>query len=370
MWKDYFTFTRTERNGMFILLSVVVVLSIVRFFLSSFIEPPKMDNSKFISEIDAFENSKQIDNYTKPNNFLSQYDTINLFNFNPNTINDIQWQSLGLSEKQIKIINNYLAKGGHFYDKDDFRNIYGISDAQADILIPFIKISEEEYIAQSTQKLEQQLFRFDPNQTTDTDFAKLGLSAFNIRILRNYLNKGGFFAKPNDFKKIYGIDSTLFLQLEPYLYFENKNLWDSVKAKSNSINKFSLININTADTAKLRRLPNIGVVFANRIIKYRDKLGGFAHKEQLLEVYGLMNDRYLKIKDLIFIDASVIKIISINFAGKDELNKHPYLSYDQANAIVKYRKRNGNYINIDQLFENNIIDENTFMKVKVYLRVN
>ncbi len=370
MWKDYFTFTRTERNGMFILLSVVVILSIVRFFLSSFVEPPKMDNSKFISEIDAFENSKQSFESNNYESYLSKYDTISLFNFNPNIVNNTDWQKLGLTEKQIKIINNYLAKGGHFYDKDDFRNIYSISELQADILVPFIKIPNDKYIDKTVPDKAYQLFKFNPNKTNDADFARLGLSPYNIRTIRNYLNKGGFFAEPNDFKKIYGIDSTLFSQLEPYLYFENKNSWDSIKAKPNSINKFSLININTADTFEILKLPNIGIVFTKRIIEYRDKLGGFAHKEQLLEVYGMMNDRYNKIKDLIFIDASLIRTISINFTDKRELMKHPYLNYDQAKAIVKYRKGNGNYININQLFDNKIIDENTFRKVKVYLRVN
>lgn len=47
-----------------------------------------------------------------------------------------------------------------------------------------------------------------------------------------------------------------------------------------------VVNLNDADTTTLMLIHGIGPTFASRIVRYRDRLGGFTHKEQLLEVYG------------------------------------------------------------------------------------
>ncbi|MBK7971685.1 MAG: helix-hairpin-helix domain-containing protein [Bacteroidetes bacterium] len=64
-----------------------------------------------------------------------------LFDFDPNTITDEEWQALGLSEKQIRIIRNYLNKGGRFRKKEDVASIYGIQPALYERLEPHIKIN-------------------------------------------------------------------------------------------------------------------------------------------------------------------------------------------------------------------------------------
>src|SRR5690606_2394247 len=101
----------------------------------------------------------------------------------------------------------------------------------------------------------------------------------------------------------------------------------------------------------------IGPVFASRIIHYRDKLGGFHDASQLLEVYGMDEERYEPLRSQVFVDISLLKKININDADFEQLNGHPFINYKQANAIVQYRKQHGDFEKVDDLLNILIIDE-------------
>ena len=57
------------------------------------------------------------------------------------------------------------------------------------------------------------------------------------------------------------------------------------------------IDLNTATAEELQRLPGIGEVIAERIIAYRTACGGFLNTEQLMEVSGIGEAKYEKLKD-------------------------------------------------------------------------
>ena len=83
------------------------------------------------------------------------------------------------------------------------------------------------------------------------------------------------------------------------------------------------IELNSADTTALKSLPGIGSVFASRIIKYRELLGGFVSISQLLEVYGLDSTRYSRIAGLVVADSAAIRKLSVNSLRFAELLRHP-----------------------------------------------
>ncbi|MEA3444356.1 MAG: helix-hairpin-helix domain-containing protein [Bacteroidota bacterium] len=376
MWKDYFSFSKSERNGIIVLLVIISILIATKWYLKNYSSPNTYDFSSFENEIIAFENSLQKTKPKKKNYYVNiskeKYDTLKLFQFNPNSCSSEDFKKLGLSTKQIDIIKNYREKGGRFYNAEDFRKIYGIPNWQSDILTDFISIpkNQNKYQNKTIDKPRQiEYFPFDPNIATKEELQKLGISDWISSNIVKYRNKGGGFYFKSDLLKIYGFDTLLYAEISEYIQLPDKveiteNKIDSVKFTNEKI----LIELNSTDTALLKSLPGIGAVFAQRIVKYRDLLGGYIDKKQLLEVFGMQVTRFEKIEGLVFIDKPVRKL-SINFSGQNELRAHPYLNYDQARAIIKYRNKNGAFSSVDQLFAEGILDENSFEKVKPYLSV-
>lgn len=113
------------------------------------------------------------------------------------------------------------------------------------------------------------------------------------------------------------------------------------------------IELNSADTTDLKKIPGIGTSYANRIVKYRNSLGGYVAVSQLSEVWGLDTDLYQKITPYITIKRKTKKI-KINQCSSEELRKHPYINYKQAKVITDLRMRKGNITSINRL---SLLDE-------------
>ncbi len=127
-------------------------------------------------------------------------------------------------------------------------------------------------------------------------------------------------------------------------------------------------DINTADEAQLRTIKGIGEVLAARIVKFRNKLGGFVRPGQYEEVYGLSPEVVQRLKEHTYISLHFRpQQLNINTADIKMLAAHPYLTYPQARAIVRYREQHGPFANLSPLNALVLMDEATLEKVKAYL---
>ena len=126
------------------------------------------------------------------------------------------------------------------------------------------------------------------------------------------------------------------------------------------------IDLNTADTALLQQLYGIGPSFAGRIVEYRDKLGGFVTKEQLLEVYAMDSARYEGFKNRITVDSSFSpNKLRINYDSFKTLFRHPYLNYEEVKKIVNYREHKGLITSWRQLSK--VVGEGINPKLQYYV---
>lgn len=101
----------------------------------------------------------------------------------------------------------------------------------------------------------------------------------------------------------------------------------------------TVIELNAADTTSLKKIPGIATVFSNRIVKFRDLLGGFYCVSQLNEVYGIDKDKYEGLKTWFTVNPELTKKLNVNILPSDSLRKHPYINYEQARAIIQQRKQ-------------------------------
>ena len=376
--KDYFYFSKGEKNGLIVLMILIVLLFVLPYLFVLFPSKETPITNEYKAEIELFSNSLTLSEEPDYNNRLDQYiieryDSLNLFLFNPNTTSSENFKKLGFTDKQIATINNYISKGGKFRIKDDFRKIYGIRPQQYQILKPFILLpdnQENNYVKNDYSdteipnlNLQDSLFVFDPNFASNSEFEKLGLSEKQTSTIKNYLNKGGKFNNKEDFKKIYGISEQQFNKLEPYI---------SIKMETKSIEKTeeSTVEINAATLEQLVDIKGIGNYTASEIIKYRQKLGGFVNLEQLLEIKSLKKETYDYIHKKFTVDSKSIKKISLNFSEVEDFVAHPYFNYYQAKEIVKFRSVNGPFKDKKQLLDNKILLEISFKKIEPYISLN
>ncbi len=221
-------------------------------------------------------------------------------------------------------------------------------------------------------------FRFDPNSLDKNGWVKLGFSEKQATGILKYTGKGGRFRKKEDLKKLYVISEETYKLLEPYIEIADqepqRKYPDKDENRPASATGFMLkkyqVELNSADSAELVKVYGIGPATARRILRYRDKLGGFASPDQLKEVPGVDSARYEMIKDGVFADAGEIIKIDVNSATIIQLRQHPYIDYYVAKAIVDRRIRRGEFSSPDELSEIPLIYETLFKKLRPYISTN
>lgn len=222
------------------------------------------------------------------------------------------------------------------------------------------------------------LFGFDPNTLDAAGWKKLGIREKTIVTILKYRAKGGKFRKPEDLQRIYGLSSTQYEQLRPYILLtqnttsplpDQQPQRDFAKKPAAISGSTMQIDINTADSILFERLPGIGPALAMRIIRFREKLGGFYSIEQVKETFGLADSVFQKIRRYLRNENVELKKMDLNKAGMEELKAHPYVRYNIANVIVRYRDQHGLFTAVEDLKKIAVIDQTTYEKMYPYFFV-
>lgn len=133
------------------------------------------------------------------------------------------------------------------------------------------------------------------------------------------------------------------------------------------VQRFAVLELNSADSQELVALYRIGPGLASKIIKYRKQLGGFYSLEQLPEIYGFQEDILFDLEGKIRVDASLVRKIAINKAEFDELKTHPYLKFSLSRQLIAYRKQHGHFSNRNDLLKLKNLNDSIIRKIEPYL---
>ena len=206
--------------------------------------------------------------------------------------------------------------------------------------------------------------KFNPNDYSTEDWMNLGLSEKQVAVLLKFTKNG--IRSNEDLKRIFVISDELYALIKDSTYYPERPKTEYTP-KIIEEKKVQKLEINTASIEDLENLKGIGPFFAKQIIKYRDRLGGFSSKEQILEVWKMTIETYDKLIPQIEIDKSKIKKLKINEVTPEELKNHPYLNWSQVNSIIKMRMQRTKFNSIDEIQESKLIDSETFEKLIPYL---
>lgn len=257
---------------MLALLSLLFIAILILYTLHYLIPSPKADFSLIKKEAEAFRNDTT-------EGLAAAGPPTKLFSFDPNRATKADLKKLGLSDQVISNLLQYRMKGGRFYKPADIGKIYGLSEEQSALLMPFVKI-----------EIEKATFQKVDINTADS-LALLGVSgigpAFSSRILHLRRILGAFVSK-EQLKDVYGIDAEKYQAIAPQTVLSRR--------------KINTWNINSADLQELRSNPYLNWKKANAIIQYRITNGSFQQPADLKKIYAIDDSTYRKLAPYITVE--------------------------------------------------------------------
>jgi len=272
----------------------------------------------------------------------------------------------------LVLISIYFIPAYHHY-KANQKHDFSRETKQLDSLLAYWKWEKKKDSA--TQIAEFTLFTFNPNTATREELIQLGFPTYLASRFDNYRSKNGRFTIKSDLLKIYGMDSTLYNQIYSYIDLPTERPSNKTKEKAPkeiaTVKVIERFDVNLADTTQLVRNYRIGTKPSQRIIKYRNQLGGFISLDQLKEVYGLDTVVIKELKQYTFIAENFQPAkISINSVTEKELAAHPYIKYPLAKAIATYRFQHGNFTAVEDLKKIANVNGAFYDRIKPYLSLN
>ncbi len=243
-----------------------------------------------------------------------------------------------------------------------------------------------EEFKQEQTRLNQSDF-FDPNNLDSAAFVKLGLSPKQASVVIKFREKNSGFYTIADLMECKYIPEDWIAEHELSMIFSEEPPHEFLHSENEPRNTYSseqkshfkpyeaavpkaiqILDLNTSDSASLEALPGIGAGMAARIIKFRTNLGGFIHKNQLMEIYGMKEDNYLKFIDLVNISNTFqTKKICINSCTKEELMNHPYIEPRLAGSLINIREQHGPYKNPEGIRFSVLLNDSIYERIRPYI---
>ncbi|MCS3796726.1 ComEA family DNA-binding protein [Niastella sp. OAS944] len=290
-WKDYFTFSKKERIGIYTLLLLIVGTAILPQFLTS----PSLNKELTASAIQLEKAPVQPEKeFTRRLTYEKRPDVnppATVFRFNPNTLDEAGWKKLGLPDRTVRTILNYRNKGGKFRTIADLQKMYSLKPADFNRLQPYVQIEAPpfHYTGRPSMKyVKAPPTVIDINLADTTAFIALpGIGSKLASRIVNFRNKLGGFYSVEQVGETFGLTDSTFQIIKPRLQCE------PVVQK---------ININTADVNTLKQHPYIRWNVANAIVQYRQQHGVFNTREQLQQIVLVTPELYQKIEQYIAVE--------------------------------------------------------------------
>ncbi len=310
MWKDFFYFSRGQRIGIIVLITLIVLALTANYVLPLFYPVTEKDETAFMTEVETFKKS-----------LVSR-----------DSLRQADWQRQNEERQRL------------YEEKYDNYPAYKKFEKKLD---------------------SYALAAFDPNTIDSVGFVSLGLKPFIASNILKYRKAGGRFKTKDDFAKVYGISPVKMKELEPYIAIAEikpiKN--EATPAKRTDI----IVDLNSADTTLLMQVKGIGRGYAKGILRFRQASGGFVSIDQLNEIYGMQPENFERIKPFCKVNTDLIQRIKVNIATAERFKKHPYFNFYQAKALYELRRKKGKLKDITELKELPEFSVESIQKIKPYL---
>lgn len=306
--KSFFTLNKNEQKGIVILFMLIFVLSIVNFLIPEFIFQKGTDFSEFKSQISEFRNMRAV--YKDSLNLILKQEKGVLsieeanklfkpFEFNPNTLDKFSYLKMGFSDKQYRTIKKYIDKGGRFYKKEDFKKIYCISDAEYEVVKPYIILEKNEVfnktenfgkkkkVSKSKPPAEVKYVLTEINSADSISLANnLKIKPYLINRIIKYRSLLGGFYNAEQLLEVYGF---------PEYYFNRINNFIEVDTVL-----ISQVEINSVEFKALLKHPYFDYQTTKLIFNARKEDVGFENFKDFLKKTDISDSLAVKMKHYLY----------------------------------------------------------------------
>ncbi|WP_179344042.1 ComEA family DNA-binding protein [Winogradskyella ursingii] len=221
------------------------------------------------------------------------------------------------------------------------------------------------------------IYPFNPNYITDYKGYTLGMSNEEIDRLHKFRERNLWVNSAKDFQKVTKVSDSFLSTISPFFKFPDwvtnpipkNNLYNNSYSNNSKPKSYDQkIDLNIATVDQLKKVYGVGEKLSERIIKYRNKVGGFVAEVQLSEIYGLSPEVIERIKnDFTVKTPKAIKQLNLNTASRDQLVTIQYVDYEIANNIIEERTLRDGFKSLEELTKVEDFPIKKFDIIRLYL---
>ena len=280
MWKNFFYFTKTERAGFYVLVTLIFVV-LITYWAIPLIQPPtqvseQMNDAAYKTFMASVRQRDKNWNYN--DYYIRKKQEIILAPFDPNTADSVTFVRLGIRPYIARNILRYRTKGGKFRTPESFAKVYGLSPEQFKLLQPYITIGDNflkkaDSLRLFTAKAERDTLKFykypegtiiSLDEADTTELKKIpGIGIGTAKRIIAYRQQLGGFYKVNQLQEISHLSAEL-------------NKWFTLKKEP-----IHRINLNKYSVERLASHPYINFYQAKVIVELRKKKGALKSLREL-----------------------------------------------------------------------------------------
>lgn len=294
----FFSLNKSEQRGIFILAIFIVALIIINLLMPMLIS--NHQNNEFIKFTEDFQLFKQNQQIIRDSMSILEMQNsgqlerefalqkIKPIAFDPNKLPEEVWLAMGFTSTQVAKIKNYEAKGGKFYRKEDVKKLYCISEAEYQIIEPYIQIKSP-YQTTPERKTRKRV-KAETKQLTPTNLNNANAKAIEKNLNLNpwlasrivdYRNLLGGYRQAEQLLEVYGMKPETFQKILPFIIIDEKPQ--------------TKLNINNISFKDLLRHPYFDYESTKAIINARKKIGGFQSLDELKQIPAISDSLFNRV---------------------------------------------------------------------------
>ena len=276
----YFSFSKSHRTGLVVLLILIIVLQSIYFFVD-FSLPVKVNPEKekwlaIQTEIDSLKE-------------LAKFEGTRLYPFNPNYISDYKGYKLGMSVLEIDRLLAYRKQNKFVNSSEEFQKVTKVSDSLLSRIAPYFKFPDWVNEKRKNNSISiyktpvfatnEKLVELDINTASLEDLVQVyGIGEVIAQRILSFRESLGSFVAMEQLNEVWGLSPEVLVNL-------NKRF------KVKSLLGIKKVNINNATIKELAQFPYFKYTLAKQIVIYRSMNGAIIETADLTKIKGMPNDK-------------------------------------------------------------------------------